>query len=165
MDNKALLRTSHKVRRPENANVGRQRMKRLMAISLMALGFVGTLAVADDADLNERRAKAARYERQADWRLHFEDWDKLAVFGAPSTNGAVVTTEMIKVKDIAEALAKAGEKKELAVIIVSHRFHSHYAKDTGEKQLDTLSERIRLAGFKRVVCLSETAVGNLPMKE
>jgi hypothetical protein len=81
-------------------------MKRLMVIFLMALGFVGTLAVADDADLNERRTKAARCERQADWRLHFEDWDKLAVFGAPSTNGAVVTTEMIKVDVSAD-----GQKK------------------------------------------------------
>jgi hypothetical protein len=140
-------------------------MKRLTHIFLMALGFAATLAVADDADLKERRAKAARDEMQADWRLHFEDWDKLAVFGAPSTNGAVVTTEMIKAKDIAEALAKVGKKKDLAVIIVSHQFHSHYAKDAGEKQLDTLSERIRRSGFTRVVFLSETAVGNLPMKE
>jgi hypothetical protein len=136
-----------------------------MVIFLMVLGFTGTLAVADDAGLNERRTKAARYESQADWRLHFEDWDKLAVFGAPTTNGAVVTTEIIKAKDITEALTKAGEKKDLAVIIVSHRFHSHYAKDAGEKQLDKLSERVRHAGFTRVVFLSETAVGNLPMRE
>jgi hypothetical protein len=140
-------------------------MKRMMVIFPMVLGFACTLAVADDADLNERRTKAARYESQADWRLHFEDWDKLAVFGAPTTNGAVVTTEMIKAKDITEALAKAGEKKDLAVIIVSHRFHSHYAKDAGEKQLDKLSGRVRQVGFTRVVFLSETAVGNLPMKE
>jgi len=140
-------------------------MKRLMIICAMLVLSSGTFALANDTDLNERRARGTRYEAQADWSLHFEDWDKLGVIGMPTTNRAGVTIQTTKVKDIVEALAKAGEKKDLAVIIVSNQFHSHYAKDAGEKELDTLSERVRQAGFKRVVFLSETAVGNLPMRE
>ena len=131
----------------------------------MAVFTMAILAVAGDAQLDERRAKASQYESQADWKLQFEDWNTLAVCGKPETNGAVVTIHMIKAKDVTEALALAPAKKDLAVIIVSHRFHGHYTKDEGEKQLDTLADMIRKTGFTRIVFLSETEVGNLVRRE
>lgn len=138
---------------------------RLLPVIAIMLNLTA-VAFAGDADLNERRTKAAQYERQADWRLQFEDWDKLAVFGSPTANGAVVTIHMSKAKDITEALASIPAKRDLAVVVVSHRFHGHYGEMADrEKQLDALSAKIRQAGFKRVVLVSETAVGHLLRKE
>lgn len=136
-----------------------------MITFVMVALSASVFAEVNHAEMNESRNRGARYEAQADWRLYFENWDKLGIIGAPFTNGAVITAHTTQVKSIADALAQAIEKKDLAVIIVSHRFLNHYSKDDGERQLDVLSEKIRQAGFKRVVFLSETQVGNLPRRE
>lgn len=140
-------------------------MNRQTIVGLLVLLCLGAVAVADDRELNEQRAKAAEFERQADWKLQFEDWDKLAVYGKPETNGAVITVHMIEVKDLVEALNLASSKKNLAVVILRNRFHWRYAEPEGDKQIDTLSEKIKQSGFKRVVFLTETAVGNLVRRE
>ena len=38
-------------------------------------------------------------------------------------------------------------------------------RKSGKKQIDQLTETIRKSGFKKVVLLSETSVGNLPREE
>lgn len=111
------------------------------------------------------RAAAARYEAQADWKLYFTDWDTMAVYGSPETNGAVTTVRMMKAKDIAEAIALAPAKKELAVVIISPGFHDHYAGEDAKRQHQSLAGKIRQAGFKQTVFLSETSVGSFPMRE
>lgn len=126
---------------------------------------VSMFAAAGDAQLNERRAKAADYESQADWKLRFVNWDTMAVYGPPQTNGTLVTIDMTNAKDITAALALAPAKKDQAVVVVSPGFHDHYAKDEGDKQLDMLAEKIAKAGFKRIVFLSEAAAGNFVMRQ
>jgi hypothetical protein len=134
-------------------------------LAIMAIISTCGIAGASDSDLGTRQAKAAEFERQADWKLHFANWDDLAVYSAPVTNGPVVTTHMIPVKNITEAIRRAPSRKDLAVVIISHRFHSHFDKQTGKKQINQLSETIKKSGFEQVVLLSETSVGNLTIEE
>ncbi len=125
----------------------------------------GAVAVADDRELAGQRAKAAALERQADWTLQFEDWDKLAVNCAPQTNGAVIAVQITKVKNLGEALTHRPPKQDLAVVIVSPRFYKRYAEQESDKHISALSQKIKKAGFKRVVFISDRAAGNLVFKE
>lgn len=137
--------------------------KTIVTVIVMLCFALG--AVADDRELAGQRAKASALERQADWTLQFEDWGKLAVNCAPQTSGGVIAVQITKVKNLSEALSHRPPKQDLAVVIVSPRFFKRYSEKESDKHLEALAQKIKKAGFKRVVFLSDSDAGNLVVKE
>lgn len=111
------------------------------------------------------RSRAAAFRSKADICFHFENWDKIRVYGEPVTSGKLTTVESKEVKNLDEFLDSLTARKKLAVVEVSHRFHNHYSGEDANCELEKLEQKIKAHGFGKVVFLSETAVGPGILKE
>ena len=115
--------------------------------------------------LEQSRSMAADYRRKADICLYFENWDRIRIYGEPVTSSKLITVESKEITNFDETLASFRGSKKLAVVEVSHLFHTHYSGKDKEQELEKLKQKIKSYGFSEVVLLSETEVGLLILKE
>jgi hypothetical protein len=107
----------------------------------------------------QSRSRAADFKSKADICFHFENWDKIRVYGEPVTTGKLTTVKSKEVKGFDEFLESFTGSKQLAVVEVSHRFHDHYSGEDANRELEKLKQKITAHGFAKVVLLVETSVG------
>ena len=113
----------------------------------------------------QSRSRAADFKRKADICIHFENWDKVRVYGEPVTTGKLTTVESKEIKNLDEFLESFAGSKKLAVVEVSHRFHTHYSGEDAKRELEKVEQKMKAHGFGKVVLLSETSVGLGVLKE
>lgn len=150
-------------------DAGRWHHKMKMVLTTVLLILVCLLNVVSaqekEKEWAEKRRKAGAYVEKADLRLYFVTWTNIWIYNPPTTNGEVITQTRSMVKTIDEALAKPLQKKKLAVVEISTAFHNHFDSRTKDAVLQDIEERIHTNGFEKVVFLSETAIGDVILKE
>ena len=125
----------------------------------------GSQDVPKELTWEQSRSRAADFKSKADICLHFENWDKIRVYGEPVITGKLITVESKEVTDLDEFLNSFTRSKNLAVVEVSHRFHNHYSGEDANQAIEKLEQKIKSHGFRNVVFLSETSVGVRILKE
>ncbi|MFC1594130.1 hypothetical protein ACFL38_02260 [Candidatus Omnitrophota bacterium] len=120
---------------------------------------------ADDdpyATYKETWSKVQKYLDDANIKLYFVNWDDIRferevgdsdVYSGTGT----ITLELIKV-NLEEALRAFNGNKNLAVVTISHSYYDNYVADRNQ-DFAKLEKIIKKYGFKKVVFISEAAMG------